>query len=650
MRHCTPRGRKMPDQPGAPDKAVTLFLSYSRDDEAYARRLASTLDHAGYTIWWDALIEGGDTYSRSIADALERADAIIVLWSARSVESDWVRDEAAQGRERHRLVPLSIDGSKPPLGFRQYQVIDLSRWHGRKNAPEIGAIERAIVSVLGKDPAERPRAPARATRRTMLIGGSAAGIAVAAGGAAWLGWERGLIGGGSAPLSIAVLPFRNISGERSQDYFADGLTEEVRSALTRIDALRVLAGTSSDTASKQAGDAKTIAADLGVAYLLSGSVQRASDTARIATDLVDGKTGFSRWSESVDRKLTDIFAVQSEIARTVAQAMSVQVATAEPAPGGTTNVEAYEHYLQGRALFNLAKDEPTDRAALTDFETAIGEDPKFALAHAARSRSLAVIAGEHATADQLKPLYSQAIAAARRAVEIAPDLAEGHLALGYAMFAGELDIRGAWPSYQRAYRLGYGNADIALLYALYCSRAGRPAEAKSAVERAVLLDPLNARAFRAQGSVAYAARRYAGALPPLRRALQLNPKMAFAHSLAGNALLGLGRTKDAIKEFEAEPEAQFRLTGLAIAQKRLGNGLAAEKAFADLQSEVGDAAVYQQAEVLAQWGRADEALQKLARARQVGDSGLTYALTDVMLDPLRHDPRFTHFVNALASG
>jgi len=212
-----------------------------------------------------------------------------------------------------------------------------------------------------------------------------------------------------------------------------------------------------------------------------------------------------------------------------------------------------------------------------------------------------------------------------------------------------MDIRGAWPSYERAYRLGHGNADIALLYALYCSRAGRPDEAKKAVERAVLLDPLNPRAFRAQGSVAYAARRFADALPPLQRALQLNPKMTFAHSLAGNALLGLGRTADAIKEFESEPEPQFRLTGLAIAQHRLGNNAAAQKAFADLQSEVGDAAVYQQAEVLAQWGRLDDSFQKLDRARQVGDSGLTYAATDVMLDPLRRDQRFTHLINDLNS-
>jgi TolB-like protein/tetratricopeptide (TPR) repeat protein len=635
----------MQDQPSASDKAVTLFLSYARTDAAFAHRLATALEQAGFTIWWDALIEGGEAYSRSIAEALETADVVIVLWSANSVESDWVRDEAAQGRERHRLVPLSIDGTRPPLGFRQYQVVDFSRWHGRKGAPEIAAIGRAIDSVLHHRHSPHPAEPVRMSRRTAVIGGSAAGVALAAGGA-WFAWERGFLHG-AAPLSIAVLPFRNLSGDKAQDYFADGLTEEVRNALTRIQALRVLAGTSSEKANEQGGDVKAIAADLGVSYLLSGSVQRSGEVARISTDLVDGRTGFSRWSESIDRQLTDIFAVQSDIARTVAQAMSVQVATAEPAPGGTTNVQAYEHYLQGRALFNLAKDEPTDRAALTHFEMAIAQDPKFALAHAARSRSLAVIAGEYAKADQLKPLYSESVAEAQRAIDLAPDLAEGHLALAYATFAGKLDVRGAWPSYQRAYRLGYGNADIVLLYALYCSRAGRPGEAKAAVERAVLLDPLNARAFRAQGSVAYAARRYADALPPLKHALQLNPKIGFAHALTGNCLLGLGRTADALKEFQAEPEDQFRLTGLAITQNRLGNRAAAEKAYADLQAGVGDAAVYQQAEVLAQWGRRDESLRKLARAREVGDSGLTYAATDVMLDPLRRDPRFTQFLKGL---
>lgn len=635
----------MADGPTDSVKSATLFLSYARADEPFARKLATALEQAGFTIWWDAMIEGGAAFGRSIAEALERADAVLVLWSKTSIDSDWVKDEAAQGRDRHRLIPLAIDGTPPPLGFRQYQTIDLSHWNGRRTAPQFASLERAVAAALGQKPAAQA-AQAGVDRRDLLIGGSAA-AAIAVGGGAWLLWDREIRRNGEA-LSIAVLPFRNLSGDRAQDYFADGLTDEVRTALTRISELQVLAGTSTEEATGK-DNPKVIASALGVGFLLNGSVQRAGEMVRIAIDLVDGRTGFSRWSQSVDRKLTDIFAVQSDIARLVAGAMSIQVATAEPAPGGTRNVSAYENYLQGRALFNLARDETSDRAALTHFEMAIAEDPKFALAYAARSRALMVIAGEHADVSELKSLYSEAIVAARQSVELAPDLAEGHLALGYAMFAGKMDIRGAWPSYERAYRLGHGNADIALLYALYCSRAGRPDEAKKAVERAVLLDPLNPRAFRAQGSVAYAARRFADALPPLQRALQLNPKMTFAHSLAGNALLGLGRTADAIKEFESEPEPQFRLTGLAIAQHRLGNNAAAQKAFADLQSEVGDAAVYQQAEVLAQWGRLDDSFQKLDRARQVGDSGLTYAATDVMLDPLRRDQRFTHLINDLNS-
>jgi len=636
----------MTDQPSASARRTTVFLSYSRSDEAKARQLASALEAAGYEVWWDALIEGGSAYALSIESALNSADAVLVLWSAKSVESDWVRDEAAQGRERHRLVPLSLDGTHPPLGFRQYQVIDLSRWRGRKDAPQVVAIERAIATVAGQKP-DRPRPLARPlSRRRALVAGTAAAMA-AVGGGGWLFWEKTAAGEGATNLSIAVLPFKNLGGDNSGAYFADGLTDEIRSALTRIASLRVLASTSSSTASEDNRDPKGVARELGVQFLLGGSVQRAGDSVRIATDLIDGASGFTRWSDSAIRKLTDIFAVQSDIARTVAQAMSVQVETSIPAPGGTRNVAAYEHYLQGRALFNLAKDEETDRSALADYELAIADDSGFALAHAARSRSLASLAAEYAKADQLKALYDEAIAAARRAIAIAPTLAEAYLALGFALFTGKLDLAAARPAYDRAYRLGRGNADIVLLFALYCSRAGRAKEATEAIEQAVALDPLNPRAHRAEGSVAYAARRYSDALPPLRRALDLNPKMTFAHFLAGAALMGLGRLVDARKEFQAEPDPEFSLTGLAIAERKLGHSAAADKALAQLVANMGDSALYQQAQVLAQWGRNDDALAKLQRAREIGDSGLIYVSTDPLLDPLRKDRRFGIFIGAL---
>src|SRR5438105_5769141 len=145
----------MPSDSGRP----TLFLSYAHGDHAQAQRLARALERIGYTIWWDALIEGGTRYAQTIDQALGSADAVLVLWSKRSIESDWVRDEAAHGRDRHRLVPLSLDGTLPPLGFRQIQMIDLSGWRGRADAPHFEAIRREVATAMGQQAPLRPSAP-----------------------------------------------------------------------------------------------------------------------------------------------------------------------------------------------------------------------------------------------------------------------------------------------------------------------------------------------------------------------------------------------------------------------------------------------------------------------------------------------------------
>ena len=400
----------------------TIFLSYAHTDKARAQRLASALEQSGYTVWWDAMIEGGSRFARSIDDALAKADAVVVLWSKNSIESDWVRDEASDARDRHRLVPVSIDGSHPPLGFRQFQIIDLSKWRGRPDAPQMEAVRRAIAVAVG--PADRcpravdssddraaapwqPAAPPRPLRRGALIA-----------------WQAGLFGGAAAQArSIAVLPFKNLSGDPAQTFLSDGLTEEIRATLARNAKLMVLAGTTSAAASKDDGDAREISRKLGVAYLLDGSVQRAGDRVRVATNLTNGRTGFSEWSQRLERKLDDIFAFQSEIAQSVSNALSVRMATDAPALGGTRNAVAYEAYLRGKALYNLAKDAESDRQARANFEVAIEADPNFAQAHAALSRVLASIASQSAQASELKPLYTAAIEQAQRAIELAPKLA-----------------------------------------------------------------------------------------------------------------------------------------------------------------------------------------------------------------------------------
>ena len=633
---------------GSTGRRSTVFVSHASADRVRAEALVAALDKAGIEPWWDGLIEAGAVFSKSIETALDEADAVIVLWSKASIQSDWVRDEAASGRDRTRLVPVSLDRSEPPLGFRQYQTIDLSKWRGKTGDRHFAALVSRVEALGGQERRSASLLAQPQSRRGVLAAGS--GIAVAVVGAGGLlAWQKGLIGGdGAIANSVAVIPFANLGGDSAQSYFSDGLTEEIRASLARNEGLRVLAATSSNTAREHKDEATTVAARLGVAFLLEGSVRRSGNVLRIAAELIDGRTGFSRWANSFDRPVKDIFNLQSEIARMVAEALSMRIVKADRRPGGTRNVDAYENYLRGREMFNNASDEATDRAALAHYDLAIAADPNFAMAHAARSRSLAAIAAEYAKADELKPLYTSAIAAAERAVTLAPRLAEGHLALGYALFAGRLDVAKAAGPYDTAYALGHGDADILLLFALYCSRAGRANQARAAIARAIALDPLNPRTYRAAGSIDYAARRYASALVPLKRALELKPDMSNAHALSGSALLQLGMIQAARAEFLAEPNPPFSLPGVAIVEHRLGNHAAAKAALARMVNELGDSCLYQQAQVLAQWGDVAGAMATLERAKAVGDSGLIYLATDPMLDPLRREPEFANLAKTLA--
>jgi Flp pilus assembly protein TadD len=309
-------------------------------------------------------------------------------------------------------------------------------------------------------------------------------------------------------------------------------------------------------------------------------------------------------------------------------------------PGGTANLAAFDAYLRGRADYNLFAGEASDRRALAEFEGALAADPRFAAAHAARSRALIVIANQYQDSAHTAATYDAAILAARTATELAPDLADAQSTLGFALFQGRLDVRGARQPYQRSYELGAGDATVLGRYALYCALTGRADEAHAAMSRAVELDPLNPLVHRAQGSVLYAARRYQESLAPLQRALALNPNLANAQSAIGRALLQLGRVPEARAAFVREPHKLVRATGLAIAEQRLGNKAAATQALDQLRNDLGDSALYQQAEVAAQWGERELALKLLTRARSLGDSGLIYLHTDPLLDPLRGLPAF----------
>jgi tetratricopeptide (TPR) repeat protein len=281
------------------------------------------------------------------------------------------------------------------------------------------------------------------------------------------------------------------------------------------------------------------------------------------------------------------------------------------------------------------------------FDAAIAADPDYAAAHAARARSLTVIANQYGEVGQMARLYDDAIASARRAIKIAPDLADAHSTLGFTLFQGRLDARAAREPFERSRQLGAGEATVMARYAQFSARIGRKDDAAEAMQRALLLDPLNPLIHRAAGTIEYAARNYAASIPPGRRALAQNPRMSHANAAIGDALLMLGRSEEARVAYAAERSADARLTGTAIVEHKLGHEAAARAAMSELVAGQGDTVLYQQAQILAQWGERDAAMARLEKARRVGDSGLIYARNDPLLDPLRDDPRFVRLLGSI---
>lgn len=255
---------------GRDDLDISAFLSYARVDRPRVAALAAALEAAGVKLWWDHQLEGGAAFAKTIERELSAATAVIVAWSTASVESDWVRDEAAHGRDRGVLVPVSLDGTPPPLGFRQYHTIGLADWKGEPGAPVIADIVRAIAAAGGAAAAPRPAAPAplasRSSSRRAVIGGGLGVAALAAGGLAFR--SRLFPDAGAPEGSIAVLPFANLSGGSDTDYFSDGLAEELRSTLARFSQLQVVARASSTSFKNSDLPAATIGKRLGVAHLL----------------------------------------------------------------------------------------------------------------------------------------------------------------------------------------------------------------------------------------------------------------------------------------------------------------------------------------------------------------------------------------------
>ena len=448
--------------------------------------------------------------------------------------------------------------------------------------------------------------------------------------------------------SIAVLPFVNMSGDPEQEYFSDGLTEELLNALAQVPGLRVAARTSSFAFKGQNVPVDEIGERLRVANVLEGSVRRSGDQLRITAQLIDTENGYHRWSETYDRELADVFVIQEEIARAIVDTLRLTLAGAgeQAVQPGTSDLEAYNLYLQGRFYANRFTESEL-RRALELYRRALEKDPQYAEAYAAIAEAWTWLADDWVAPREAYPMAREA---AVRSLELDPDLAAGHLELGHVRMWYEWDFAGAERELRRALEINPNHADTHSYLAILLALGDRPEEAAAVAERAVTLDPVS---WHVLGRAAWAnlvMHRYEDAIRLGRRAFDINPASAhFNLRMLGDALLAEERAEEALATYRrgltTAPDYVRLRNGEARALAELGRGDEARRIALALEEEAEQRYVRGEeiAGIWAALGDRDRAFRWLDRAYEERSAGMPF-LAYPMYDPLRSDPRFQALV------
>jgi len=446
--------------------------------------------------------------------------------------------------------------------------------------------------------------------------------------------------------SIAVLPLVNESGDPRDEYFSDGLSEELIAALAQISGLKVIGRSSSFRFKDGKEEPKTIGEKLGVSTLLEGTVRKQGDRVRIVAELVNAADGIALWTRTFDRELKDIFAVQEEIARAVAESLKVTLLgsndrSAERA--APNSVEAHNAYLQGHFHFQRRNLEDF-RKAVSYFDQAIRLDPDYALAYAERSEAWSFIGdltGQRATA------WPTAKSDAEKAVAIATGLAEAHAALGWVRFFIDWKFAEGLSELKRAKELSPANPTANDLLARVIVYLGQVDEAERHARHAVELDPLSVTAQGNLGRVLFVAGKLDEADAVARKAAELQPAAAGNHRYQVHVAVERGDGETALREAQLEPNEGYRRFELALAHYVRGDRAAADAALADLIANGRDQLAYQIAEVYAVRGEKEKAFEWLQISFDNHDTGTLTLLIDPLLRSLRDDPRYKNLLAKL---
>ena len=569
-----------------------IFLSYAREDVDSAKRLAEAVSHAGHDVWWDRHLHGGSRFSDEIDRALKDAEVVVVLWTDPSIKSAWVQDEAAEGRDTERLVPVSLNGCRPPLGFRQFHTISLEL----KSDDEPGGLDellQAIEKTAGTSSAgQADGKPAEEQARHQI--------------------------------SVCVLPFVNMSGDPEQEYFSDGITEDIITDLSKVSALLVIARNTAFTFKGKVMDVKDVARAMDVSHVLEGSVRKAGDRVRITAQLIDCSTGGHVWADRYDRDLTDIFAIQDEISKAIVSALRVKLLPAEKKAieaRGTSSVDAYNLYLMARqqwtegCLGDIRRQETIVRIC----NQALSFDPDYAQAWALMALAQSQLRFWHGMNVDPEP-------AAERALAINPNLAEAHCVKAH-LFEEQGEKDQATREIETAVRLDPESWEVNREAARLLFRQRRISDAIPFFEKAAALldtDWHNAgmliSCFRETGDRDQLRRAAQRTVERTEKAIAKDPSNATILAAGATALAAIGedqRSKDWIdRALLLDPDNNIMRYNLACA----------------LCTDLNDP------------GRSMDVLEPYFRTT-LGVTHIRHAEIDPDLDSLRNDPRFKEMLS-----
>ena len=564
-----------------------IFISYGRSTEPQAQMVAEALRAAGYSVWRDDELPAHRAYSDVIEERLRAAKAAVVLWSGEAARSQWVRAEADIAREAGTLVQVTIDGILPPLPFNQIQCADLSGWAGDTSAPGWRKVESSVAMLVGTPvapaaPVERKGAPARR-------------------------------------IAICVLPFINLSGDAEQEYFSDGITDDIITDLSKVSALSVTARNTAFTLKGQTLEAGQIARQLNVTHVLEGSIRKSGDRVRINAQLIDTEAGDQIWADRYDRDLTDIFAIQDEISKAIVSALQLKLLPKEKKAienRGTDSAEAYNLYLMARQHWisgndgDIRRDEIVVRIA----RQAIEIDPNYA-------KAWALIALAQAEMRFRRSMPIDALSAAERALALDPNLAEALCVKARYLADEDGKPVEAQRQIEEALRVDPESWEVNKEAARLLSRSGKMREAIPYYQKAAsLMDGdyhsagMLQTCYGAVGDTDGTVRAARMALERAERVLAQDPAIGSALGFGVAALAALGdgvRAKEWTKRaLLLDPDNPWMRWNLACAMSR--------------------------------WlGDKDAAIELLAGiVDRLSPSMVTYLRLDTDLDPLREDARF----------